>query len=156
SRSELVQHLINELGAGSDQAATEETHNNSANRAKNVYESINTTIFQAPWRKEKLKGKERARIQDRALGTVDETIKALDKSQLYIVDLPEPVIRKLVGVDLSDEEVFRRTFDAQSAQQREYLGTVRKALLLLKKEGHTKAVWVCSQASGSASHLLSL
>ncbi|KAI9352697.1 kinase-like domain-containing protein [Obelidium mucronatum] len=63
SRSELLQHLINELGVGSDQNMKEDTPH--ATSSKNIYEAISTTIFQPPWRKEKLKGKERARIQDR-------------------------------------------------------------------------------------------
>ncbi|ORY48245.1 kinase-like protein [Rhizoclosmatium globosum] len=53
SRSELIQHLINELGS--------------------------ITGKNTPWRKEKFKGKERARIQDRVFGYNQKSLLALKK-----------------------------------------------------------------------------
>ncbi|KAJ3346986.1 hypothetical protein HDU83_002540 [Entophlyctis luteolus] len=135
SRSELLQHVINELGTGSEQSTKDESvPHGSLN--KNIYETIAPTIFQPAWQKQKLKGKERARIQDRALSAVDEAVKVVSNAgNLFVVDLPDAVLRKLSSVDMGDEDAFRKTFEALPAQQREHLMAVRKSLLMLRKGG---------------------
>ncbi|KAJ3020381.1 UNVERIFIED_CONTAM: hypothetical protein HDU68_010217, partial [Siphonaria sp. JEL0065] len=154
TRSELLQHLINELGSTSDQASKDETTIHSSSSSKKEYEP-EAKFFPPPWRKEKLKGKEKARIQDRSLSAVDETIKSLSKNpKLYIVELPDPIVRKLAATDIGDEDSFKKAFETLAPQQREYLGSVRKSLLELKKQSAkegsvAKAVWLISQNAGS-------
>ncbi|KAJ3103804.1 Proteasome subunit alpha type-2 [Physocladia obscura] len=122
SRSELLQHLINELGSGSDQNVKDEVTHHPV-----------------------------------ALSTVDEAVKLINKTaQLYIIDLPDTVLRRLAGVDLTDEDSFKKTFETLPAQQREHLLTFRKSLLVVKKAGVTKAVWVVNQTAGAVAHLIML
>ncbi|KAJ3244254.1 hypothetical protein HDU78_011195 [Chytriomyces hyalinus] len=161
ARSELLQHLINELGVGSEHPPEEISHTSGSHHPKNMLDLLSATIVQPPWQKQKLKGKERARIHDRSLTAVSDTLKVINKvTQVCIVDLPEHVIRKLASVDLADEEVFKKAFEAQPAQQREYLANFRKTLLSSKKDGNTSSAimftWVVSQSGGGTPVLLRL
>ncbi|KAI8614564.1 kinase-like domain-containing protein [Chytriomyces sp. MP71] len=161
TRSELLQHLVNELGTGSDHTLHEETphHQNSStsSTSKTVLETISSTLIQAPKSNaKKLKGKDRTRIQDRALQTVSETLKTLNKAtQLCIVDLPEALLRRFSSVELSDEEGFRRMFETQAAGLRDYLNHIRLELLKMRdRDSGIRGAWLASQAGGNSTHFV--
>ncbi|KAI8587008.1 kinase-like domain-containing protein [Geranomyces variabilis] len=103
-------------------------------------------LLQSPWKKGKIKHKERLVSMERAAHAIAGEISQLRRGSVFSLDLPESVIRKLCrDTDLrSPEDQFRRAFDALPSNQREYLCQVKRQIVRHATETGQKHFWVYS------------
>ncbi|KAJ3316768.1 hypothetical protein HDU76_001560 [Blyttiomyces sp. JEL0837] len=125
ARTDLIMHLLNELGdnGGTELAshAKEEETNSSTGSLRHFPGSVESlvNIIQPQWQKQKLRGKEKIRIQERTLHNISGVLKNFAKAPVFVLDLPDNVIRKLSETNVADEDAFKRAFEHVTAPQRE-------------------------------------
>ncbi|KAJ3150466.1 hypothetical protein HDU86_006639 [Geranomyces michiganensis] len=113
-------------------------------------------LLQSPWKKGKIKHKERLMTMERAAHSIAGEVSQLRRGSVFSLDLPESVIRKLCrDIDMrSPEDHFRRAFDALPSNQREYLCQVKRQILRHATETGQKHFWIYS-AVDNVSYLYS-
>ncbi|KAJ3216328.1 hypothetical protein HDU67_009679 [Dinochytrium kinnereticum] len=133
-RQDLIVYLSSELSLNlSPQTAREEKVPQNQ-RPQPLLES-DISVISPPWQKQKLKGRDKIRLTDRASMNIAGMVKNLSKSPVYIIELPDTVIGKLVSTNIADDESFKKLLDGLSAQQKDYSMSIRRALVSARSEG---------------------
>ncbi|KAI8909361.1 kinase-like domain-containing protein [Powellomyces hirtus] len=102
-------------------------------------------VLQAPWKKGKIKHKDKLITIEKAAHSISGEISQLRRGTVFALDLSDSVLRKLCDTDLRiPEDHFRRAFDALPSNQREYLCQVKRQILRHNTETGQKHFWVYS------------
>ncbi|KAJ3109984.1 hypothetical protein HDU96_006999 [Phlyctochytrium bullatum] len=104
---------------------------------------LDVKVLSPPWQKQKMKGKEKIRLSDRAILNINGTMKTMTKSPAYIIDLPDAAIGRIAATNLRDDDAFRSMQEGFTAPQKEYLLDIRRSLIA-SRSGGVKAAWLVS------------
>ncbi|KAI9354577.1 kinase-like domain-containing protein [Zopfochytrium polystomum] len=147
ARSDLIQLILSELGE-TPPAHFLERDNHHHYLGESTVSPIRQPvphaveaqvhIIQPPWQKQKLKGKDRARTQERSLHNVAGVVKNMARAPVYVLDVAEWVVKRLLELDVFNEEACKRGFDGLPAQQREYMASVRRQLVAAHRSDGTR------------------
>ncbi|KAJ3108882.1 hypothetical protein HDU97_010154 [Phlyctochytrium planicorne] len=132
-RTELVAYLSSELNVNLQSSSVTVKEEKSATTPKPQTFDSEVQVIAPPWQKQKLKGRDKIRLTDR--------VKTLSRTPIYIIELPDAIIARLVCINLSDDDGFRKMSDALTAQQKEYVAAIRKVLITTRNEGW-KSIWL--------------
>ncbi|TPX61382.1 hypothetical protein SpCBS45565_g07286 [Spizellomyces sp. 'palustris'] len=139
SRSDLVAHVQSEIGehlrmepnqhgksrradmnALSDTAAVHKELESGSNDVP--LEMDRMFVVQPPWKKGKLKHKEKLMTMERAAHSISNMISGLRRGMVFALDLPDRVVKRLTETDLNQsEDSFRKAFETLPSNQREYV-----------------------------------
>ncbi|KAJ3022418.1 hypothetical protein HKX48_006235 [Thoreauomyces humboldtii] len=77
-------------------------------------------VIQPPWKKGKSKHKDKLLTLEKAVHSISSEVAMLRRGFVFVLDLPDSVLRKMVETDLQQqEETFRRIFENLPSNQRE-------------------------------------
>ncbi|KAI8816832.1 kinase-like domain-containing protein [Fimicolochytrium jonesii] len=112
-------------------------------------------VVQPPWKKGKVKHKDKLMSMEKATHAVCSEFLNLKRGMVFVIDLPENVLKKLTGIDLKlPEESFKKLFDTLPSNQREYLSQIKRQIIRHHKEDHQDHFWLYSTVDGDV-HLYS-
>ncbi|KAJ3055078.1 hypothetical protein HK097_011568 [Rhizophlyctis rosea] len=137
SRSDLIAHVqseINEFGrpdthplphvksrgnlAGIGDIAGPSHPDISSSEMAPITGAIN--IIPAPWKKGKMKHKDKLQVTERAAHSITNAMGNMRKNPVFAIDLPSTAVKRLTEIDLTeDEERLRKVFEIFPSAQRE-------------------------------------
>ncbi|KAI9098889.1 kinase-like domain-containing protein [Phlyctochytrium arcticum] len=162
-RSDVVSHILSELADISAPSHHHNQHSNSHHSHHHPHTSHNhqndnepdlstaaltsdrMAWIQAPWKRNRLKHKERLVTLERAAHSITTSLTHLRHAPLLALDLPLTTIHRLTCAEFHlPEDAFKRSFEDLASNVREYLCIVKRQVLRYWEEEQIRWFWMYS------------